>query len=183
MRPFCGVIALATLSLTLGPNRAEADTIRLSATFVASGFRPTLGSSIAPVDPVTGSFSITFDNSADLREQSKGLTFSNLNIALDGPPGFAYGVVADALIIGSLFSGAQSVTGASNDFVFGINNASTHPSPVDFAYAQRSSDAIFQTFNVTLTLTPAAVPEPTTLALLGTGMTVALLQRRRRAAE
>lgn len=183
MRPFCGFIALATLLFTLSANRADADPIRLSVTFVASGFRTTAGASIAPVDPVTGSFSITFDNSADLREQSKGITVSNLNILLDGPLGFAYGALADGLIIGSLFNGAQTMAIGTNDILFGIANASTNPRPVDLAYTQRSSDGIFQTFRVTMTFTPVATPEPTTLALLGSGLTVALLQRRRRAPE
>jgi hypothetical protein len=182
MRQFCGTIALASLSLLLGPDRARADTITLAATFVASGFGPTLGSNVAPIDPIMGSFSITFDNSADLREQSIGVTSFDVNIPLDGPPGFAYGAAADALIIGSLFNGVQSVGGATNDIVFGINNASTNPTPVDMVYAQRSSDVPFLSRNVTMTFSaPEVVPEPATLLLLGTGLTAAFLRRQRRA--
>jgi hypothetical protein len=106
-----------------------------------------------------------------------------VNIPLDGPPGFAYGAVADALIIGSLFDGAQTVGGGTNDIVFGINNPSTNPSPVDMAYSQRSSDVPFISRNVTMTFfTPEVVPEPATLLLLGTGLAAACVRRRHRAA-
>lgn len=183
MRQFCGAIVFVFLSFLLCPLRAGAETISLSATFMASGFRPTLGANVPPVDPIIGSFSITFDNSVDLREQSIGITSFDVNIPLDGPPGFAYGAVADALIIGSLFNGAQTVGGSTNDIVFGINNPSTNPSPVDMAYSQRSSDVPFISRDVTMTfLTPGVVPEPGTLLLLGTGLTAAYAGRRRRAA-
>jgi hypothetical protein len=183
MRQFCGAIAVVFLSLLLCPARARAETISLSATFMASDFRPTFGSNAPPVDPIVGSFSITFDNSVDLREQSIGITSFAVNIPLDGPPGFAYGAVADALIIGSLFDGAQTVGGGTNDIVFGINNPSTNPSPVDMAYSQRSSDVPFISRNVTMTFfTPEVVPEPATLLLLGTGLAAACVRRRHRAA-
>jgi len=153
--------------------------ITVSFDLIASGFRDVFGSASAPVDPVTGSFSITFDNSTDLREQSAGATVSGLNLAMDGPLGFAYGRMADVLIIGSLFNGAQSVGGGTNDFVFGINNISTNPTAVDFAYAQRASPSNFLSRNVAIALTPTATPEPGTLALMATGLTAAWLRRRR----
>ena len=180
MRPIRVLVAVATLVLGVGVNRAHADTIRLSFDLFASGFRDVFGSAVAPVDPVRGSFSITFDNSTDLREHSTGVTVSGLNLAMDGPIGFAYGKEADVLIFGSLFNGAQSVVGGSNDFVFGINNISTNPAPVDFVYAQSSSDTNFLSRDVAITLTPTSTPEPATLALVGAGLTVAWLQRRRR---
>ena len=42
------------------------------------------------MDPVTGWYSITFDNDVFILEQTAGITLSNLNIAIDGPPAFFY---------------------------------------------------------------------------------------------
>jgi len=153
--------AFAVLLLGLGVNRAHADTITVSFDLVASGSRDIFGSDIgAPVDPVVGSFFIRFDNSRDLREHSSGISVSGLNLAADAPAGFAYGREADVLVIGSLFNGAQTVVSTTNDFVFGLRNVSTNPTPVDFAYAQRSGATTFLSRSVAITLTPTATPEP-----------------------
>ena len=134
------VVALVVLLFTLGTSRAEAEPITLSFGFVASGF-----GSGAPVDPVTGSFTITFDNSTNLQEQTTGLTYYNLNIVLDSPPSFAYGRVADVLVLGAAVNGAQTLGGGTNDLLWGINNVSTNPvAAPGFTYAQASNPNFFQ---------------------------------------
>lgn len=179
MRAYRVFVALTILLFGCGVSRAQAEVITVSFDVVASGFRDNLGSGIAaPVDPVMGSFSLVFDNSTDLREQSSGITGSGLNLAIDGPLGFAYGQIADVLVVGSLFNGVQTV-GGGNDFFFGLNNISTNPTPVDFSYSQGSIDTNFLSRNVTITLRSTVTPEPATLVLLGTGLTAAWLQRRR----
>jgi hypothetical protein len=165
-------IAFPILLVVFSANRAAAETITLSFGFVASGFG--VG---APVDPVTGSFRITFDNSTDLREQTTGIS-ANLNINLDSAPVFAYGSVADVLVLGSLRNGAQTLAPATNDFLLGILNVSTNPIPAgEFTYSQAFHEAVFEG-PVTLTQTP--IPEPGTLTLLGSGAAIALARRRRR---
>ena len=127
--------ALMFLLFALASRPAGAEPITLSFGFIASGF-----GSGAPVDPVTGSFTITFDNSTDLREQTTGLTYYNLNIALDSAPSFAYGRVADVLVLGAAVDGAQTLGGGTNDLLWGINNVSTNPvAAPGFVYAQASS--------------------------------------------
>jgi hypothetical protein len=174
MRPMRVLIAFAVPLFVLGANTARAEPITLSFDFVASGFG--IG---APVDPVRGSFFITFDNSQDLAEQTAGITISNLNIELDSPPAFAYGAAADVLLLGTSLHGAQTLVPGTNDFLFGINNASTQPhAPFGFAYSQASAVAVFQG---AATLTAAApIPEPATFTLIGAAAAFALLHRRPR---
>lgn len=176
MRPCRVLVMLAALFLALGPARADAEIITVSFGFVASGF-----DAGAPVDPVTGSVSVTFDNSTDLMEQTTGIAVSGLNITLDSVPAFAYGAVADVLILGGLTSGAQTLAGGTNDFLFGVLNASTNPIPAGgFIYSQTPG---FDVYRGDVELTAAPIPEPATLTLFGAGAALALLRRRRREAE
>jgi hypothetical protein len=168
------LIALTVPLFALGANRAGAEPITLSFAFVASGFG--VG---APVDPVSGSFFITFDNSQNLAEQTRGITISNLSIDLDSSPGFAYGAVADVLILGSSLNGVQTLVPGTNDFLFGIRNASTQPrAAFGFSYSQASAVAVYRGA-ATLTAAPAPIPEPATFTLVGAGAALALLKRRR----
>lgn len=172
MRASLASIALPMFLVVFSANRAAAETITLSFGFVASGFG--MG---APNDPVTGSFLITFDNSTDLREQTTGIS-AKLNIDLDSAPAFAYGSVADVLILGSLRNGAQTLAPGTNDFLLGILNVSTNPIPAgEFTYSQAFHRGVFEG---PVTLTQAPIPEPGTLTLLGSGAAIALARWRRR---
>jgi hypothetical protein len=161
------------LLVALGTSRAEAEPITLSFAFIASGFE-----NGAPVDPVAGSFTVAFDNSTSLLNQTTGLTYHNLNIGLDSAPAFDYGRPADALVLGAAVSGASVLGTGSNDLLFAITNVSTNPvaGPV-FIYSQASA---FRTFTGSFVLTPVATPtpKPATLVLFGTAATVALIRRR-----
>jgi hypothetical protein len=165
------LVLLAVALFVLEVGRADADTITLSASFVASGFREG-----APVDPVRGSYSITFDDDLFILEQTTGITISDLNIAIDGPPAFFYDPRTDLLILGSTFNGLLTVFRATNDFFLTVGHASTHPINVQLVYAQTGTDI----FVGKATLTPTSVPEPSTLALVLTGAIVAALGRRMR---
>ncbi len=164
---------LAVLLFATGARRVEADPITLSYGFIASDF-----GSGALVDPVTGSFSITFDNSTSLLNQTTGLVYKNLNIVLDSAPSFDYVRNVDGLTLGAAVGGTGLVGAGTNDFFFSILNVSTDPvAGPAFVYAQASNSQIYQG-NVALTPV-AATPEPATLVLLGTGAAVVLLRRRR----
>jgi hypothetical protein len=175
MRRMRVLIVFVVALFAVGANRASAEPITLSFDFVGSGFG--VG---APVDPVSGSFFITFDNSRNLSEQTSGITVSNLNIALDAPPGFAYGAIDDVLLLGGTLNGVQILGTGTNDFLFSIRNASTQPhAPFGFVYSQAS---VFDVFRgaATLTAAPAPIPEPATFTLVGAAAAGALLNRRRR---
>ena len=129
------VVAFIVLLVALGASRAEADPVTLSFGFVASGFEPG-----APVDPVTGSFTVSFDNSTSVLNQTAGFAYHDLNIKLDSAPSFDYGQALDVLVLGAAASGGANVVGTGeNDLFFAITDASTNPQagPV-FVYSQAS---------------------------------------------
>jgi hypothetical protein len=166
------IVVLVVVLFALGAGRVEAEPITLSYGFIASGF-----GSGALVDPVTGSFSITFDNSTSVFNQTAGLTYNNFNIVLDSAPSFDY--ARDGLTLGAAVGGTDLVGAGTNDFFFSILNVSTNPvAGPAFVYAQASN---FQIYQGNVVLTPLAVPtpEPATLVLFGTGAAVVLLRRRR----
>jgi PEP-CTERM motif-containing protein len=157
------LIVLAAVTLSLVGNKAAADPITVSSGFLASGFGQG-----APVDPVVGWFSVTFDNSLTLTDQTAGITL-HLNIALDSAPAFGYGHLADVLVLGAIEQGAQTMGPGTNDFLFGLINVSTNPTVVDFAYSQVGYPVVFHASELAL----APVPEPGTLVLCGTGALIA----------
>lgn len=163
------LIVLTAVTLSLVGNRASADPITVSSGFLASGFGQG-----APVDPVIGWFSVTFDNSLTLHDQTVGITL-HVNIALDSAPAFGYGHLADALVLGAIEQGAQTMGPGTNDFLFGLINVSTNPTPVDFVYSQVGYPVVFRASE----FVPAPVPEPGTLVLCGTGALIAWRASRR----
>ena len=163
------VVALFVLVITAGS--AEASIITLNYDFSASGFDP----ASAPVDPVNGSFSVTFDNSQlFFFDVTEGVSVTGLNIALGSAPAIAYFQDIDQLLIGGLESGSDNVSidPATDDFLLQINNVSTAPTLAYFVYAQKApGPGGFFTFEGTLTPSEvSAVPEPASLTLLGVGL-------------
>jgi hypothetical protein len=167
------VVALVVLLVALGTSRAEAEPITLSFGFIASGFGPG-----APVDPVTGSFTITFDNSTNVFEQTTGLTYHDFNIVVDSAPSFSYSRAEDGLGLGAALSGTDVLGTGTNDLLWSIRNVSTNPvAGPAFTYSQSGLDVFQGTFVLTPFATP--VPEPATLVLFATGAAVAVIRRRR----
>ncbi len=168
MRRFALFIVLAASLFAGGVRQAHADMITLSATFAASGFR-----SGAPVDPVMGAYSITFDNRSEISERTTGITLSHLNFSIDSAPGFFYNPEFDLLIVGGSLHDVLTVHRATNDFFLTVSQASTrHPIGSLLVYAQEGSEI----FEGVASVTP--VPEPTTLGLVLLGGIVARLRFR-----
>ena len=156
--------ALVLLALSVVP--ASAAIVTASYSFTASGFgdRP-------PVEVVVGNFSITFDNSFPITDSTTDFSAA-INLAVDPATiGYTYvpaneNFVSDYLLIGGLSETVASFTSDRNDFIIFISNISTVPTFTSFIYSQDTS----LRSGTMQTLTPITVPEPASLALLGSGL-------------
>ncbi|HEX3486731.1 MAG TPA: PEP-CTERM sorting domain-containing protein [Micropepsaceae bacterium] len=154
--------AVCALALASSSVAANATVITLNDTFIASGF-----GAGAPFDPVTGSFSLTFDNSADITDGT-AITAS-ISIPVSGGIEFNYVKISDVLQIGGLLGGVSTISGISDDFFFNIRNVSTLPKFDGMAYSSSKSTTVaFAT--ATGSVAATSVPEPSTLMLFGAGL-------------
>jgi hypothetical protein len=115
------VAAAVSGILTLSP--ASAATVSDLVTFSATDFQTI--NAPAPVDPVTGSFTLSFDPTLDYTDSTTGISLTSLNIALGSTLSFTYNHTSDFLQVGGLFDGAGTIQIApsTDDFflqIFGL---------------------------------------------------------------
>ena len=150
-------------------------------TFSANSFASAFGQS-APVDPVTGSFRITFDNTKTYVSDTADIHIQTLNIDLGSLLAFTFspsGVMGqsspDELVVGGLQDDPAHVqfSPASNDFWLFIQNVSTAATFDQVGYSQTSvnGDNLFFTNDHTGSIgvtpvIPSGVPEPSTWAMM-----------------
>jgi PEP-CTERM motif len=175
--------ALVGGSAIVGTGAANAALVHDLVTFTASNFETDVGSSPAPVDPVTGSFTISFDPTLSYTDETAGITLTpgSLNIALGSTLSFSYNaptsmLPATTLVVGGISDGAQQVqfNPSTDDFWLFINDFAVTPSFDQVGYSQTavSSDNLFDSISggVTVTpITPGGVPEPSTWAMMLVG--------------
>ena len=168
MRSALGLLVTAWLLST--PPAAQAVPVSGNLSFTATNFSPTG----APIEPVTGSVSYRFDNSATILNAANGSIANGVNVdvhlgSLNLPgawvPVLTYILPLDVLAIGQ--GPTTVVTAGTDDWRFAATNVSTHPVFREFVYA---TTAFPDTTFVTTTGSVALLPAPSALVLLGLGL-------------
>ncbi len=171
--------ALLVAGAVAGAGAANAALVHDLVSFSANGFEIDSGPDSAPVDPVTGSFTISFDPTQTYTDETSGITLDSLNIALGSPLSFSYnpsgGALPGVLVVGGVNDGAQMVqyNPSTNDFWLFISDFATAPAFTQVGYSQTalSSNNLFDTHAGSVSVSPitAAAPEPATWAMMLAG--------------
>jgi hypothetical protein len=172
----------------MGAQAANAALVHDLVTFTGSGITSAFGEAV-PTDPVTGSFTITFDPTLTYVDQTVGITLKSLNIEVDSALSFDYSPTgnmhgdADELVVGGLEDGADSAQikpTVFNDFILHILTYSSTPTFQQVLYTTTSGTPNTNLFftdlpesgtgSVTVTpIIPGVVPEPSTWAMMVLG--------------
>lgn len=156
--------AAVALGLAIAPvAQSQAAMITLDYTATASDF----SGGTSPVSPATVSFTLVFDNSADISSTSAGLTINSANFAYASTVRFAYFTANDMVLIGAN-SSESAIVAHTDDFGLQIDSASTAPTLGGFSISAASTAST--PFALTRSLNSnnvSEVPEPASLALLG----------------
>ena len=169
--------------------------IALSGSFVASSFTSAPAAGSPPVDPINGSFTLSFDDAAVVGSGveifvSPLSTFSMTPIgghSFTAADTLAQLVFFDGLLGSFLVGGAELGPNAigqfTNDFMVGFANVGFEPPlpATSFTYTIESTEFFWETGNVQGSLESGvqAVPEPSTLLLLSGG-SIAVFRRIRK---
>lgn len=98
--------------------------ITYNVSFSASSFGISTGTDPAPVDPVTGSFTITLDPTVTVVDETAGIALSTLNISLGSALAYNFDASTQLLIVGGIETGAESIQilPSTDDFYLHISN-------------------------------------------------------------
>jgi hypothetical protein len=129
----------------------------------------------APVDPVIGSFTITYDPTVSVTNQLTGPGSININVS--SALVFSYDSTFHELFIGGAVAGAAAIAVGTNDFGLEINSPETAPSLFHLFYSQAGYPGLVWT---TLSGNVSVSPEPASLVLFAGGsLLVAAIRRNR----
>lgn len=179
-------------ALALGATAANATTVDELVNFTAGGFTSAFGEPV-PTDPVTGSFTISFDPTQTYTDETVGIKLNSLNIGLNSALSFDYSPIgngngsADELVVGGLETGAAAITlgPTGADFYLHLMTFTSSPTFQQLGYrpAETTSDSNYfftplngqnlpaegVTFTVSSSPVTPSVPEPSTWAMMALG--------------
>ncbi|MDE2621119.1 MAG: PEP-CTERM sorting domain-containing protein [Sphingomonadales bacterium] len=161
----------------LVPQAADAAIVSKSLTITGAGFSQAFGSgSAAPVSPAKITFSISFDNAANIDSTTTGLNVLSTNLPTTFNYAYDHGSDMLTLATSAMRGGCGNPAGSACLF---FNSFSTAPNA--FFFQQSTSDSGYWVASQITTAT-AAVPEPATwgMMMLGLGV-IGVAMRRRRA--
>ena len=154
------IMPLGTAAIVLFSVSASAATITDKVMFNANNFVP----APSPTDPVTGTFTITFDPTLNYADTTNGIVLDSLNIKLGSAISFNYNSTTDKLSVGGIANGTDVIQFApgTDDFFLSINGfVSGNPAFDQTVYAQAGATDLFSTSAVSGSVTPVtAVPGP-----------------------
>jgi hypothetical protein len=170
--------------LAIVPAAADAAVLTKTFAFQASDFAPFPGSGVSPFAEVTGSVTVTWDNSVDVIDQFTGVTVNSLSIPYQPQLAFSYIRSVDVLRVGAANQSSQ-MSGSSNDFTLSIGAASlaNHDSVYTaFSFANANVTNFFRANELRIA-DVTGVPEPASWALMIAGFGLAGAALRRRASQ
>ncbi|HET9866728.1 MAG TPA: hypothetical protein VFQ06_05510, partial [Nitrospira sp.] len=133
-RPALVTVIVAMITAVCAPDTARAAFITKSFSFTATGFfSPLDPTAVAPEDPASGSFTVSYDTEVDITGGTLdainltllGFTFTTANTAFD------YNSEFDRILVYGLLTGIVAA-GGTNDFILSFRPVTTAP-PVSFA--------------------------------------------------
>ena len=163
----CGAVAAALLA---AGSQAHAATITRTYSFKMTDFSAFFPGSPAPVTPLSGSFTVTFDPSVAVYDATVGLTVHNVNLPIGGVFAFDY-TPFGMLSLGGIVSPWDQVaaeTFMTDDFYVGFFHPLTDPIAPSASYTRAGvNNAWFSDAGVVTAIDGApAVPEPSAWSLL-----------------
>src|SRR5947209_3943424 len=156
---------------------AHAGTITTTFNVIAVKFVPALpGAPNAPVDPIFGSFTITYDPTVSVTNQLTGPGSININVSTALV--FSYDSTLDELWIGGAASGATAIPIGVNDFSLEIDSPATAPSFIHLSYSKAGYPPSSNPVWVSFSGSASASPEPASLVLFAGGLLLVATVRR-----